>query len=118
MGGQHGRERRTGVVIELVKTCVRAGVLSLLLCLAISPAPGDGQERFRIHGYIQWIAGDAMQLQTDGGPSISLDLSQVDQSSYQGLSNGKGVTVTGVVVRPQGSGQGTNLVAESIVADP
>ena len=97
---------------------VRVCVLSLLLCLTIGPAPGDSQERFRVHGYIQWIAADAMQLQTDGSPSISLDLSQVDQSSYQGLPNGKGVTVTGVVVRPQSSGQGTNLVAESIVADP
>jgi hypothetical protein len=106
------------MVVGLAQTWVRVWVLSLLLCLAISPAPGDGQERFRIHGYIQWIAGDAMQLQTDGGPSISLDLSQVDQSSYQGLSNGTGVTVTGVVVRPQSSGQGTNLVAESIIADP
>lgn len=96
----------------------RAWVLGVLLSLAISPVPGHGQERFRVHGYIQWIAADAMQLQTDGGPSISLDLSQVDQSSYQGLANGKGVTVTGVVVRPQSSGQGTNLVAESIVADP
>jgi hypothetical protein len=97
---------------------VRVWVLSLLLCLTISPAPGDGQERFRVHGYIQWIAADAMQLQTDGGPSISLDLSQVDQSSYQGLPNGKGVTVTGVVIRPQSSGQGASLIAESIVADP
>jgi hypothetical protein len=106
------------MMIGVAQTHARAWALGLLLCLAISPVPGNGQERFRVHGYIQWIAGDAMQLQTDGGPSISLDLSQVDQSSYQGLSNGKGVTVTGVVVRPQGSGQGTNLVAESIVADP
>ena len=98
--------------------CPRAWVLDLLICLVINPVPGNGQERFRVHGYIQWIAGDAMQLQTDGGASISLDLTQVDQGSYQGLANGKGVTVTGVFLRPTGSGQGTTWVAESIVADP
>ena len=98
--------------------CPRAWVLGLLVCLAINPTPGNGQERFRVHGYIQWIAGDAMQLQTDGGASISLDLTQVDQGSYQGLSNGNGVTVTGVFLRPASSGQGATWVADSIVADP
>ena len=97
----------------------RAWLLSLVLflCLAISPAPGNGQERFQVHGYIQWISGNTMQLQTDSGVSISLDLSQADQGSYQTLTNGNGVTVTGVVVRPESSGQATTLVAESIVAD-
>jgi hypothetical protein len=98
--------------------CPRAWVLGLLVCLVINPAPGNCQERFRVHGYIQWIAGDAMQLQTDGGASISLDLTQVDQGSYQALANGKGVTVTGVFLRPTGSGQGPTWMAESIVADP
>jgi hypothetical protein len=106
------------MMIGVAQTHARAWVLGLLLCLAISPVPGNGQERFRVHGYIQWIAGDAMQLQTDGGASISLDLTQVDQGSYQGLANGKGVTVTGVVVQPASSGQGMTWVAESIVADP
>jgi hypothetical protein len=89
----------------------------LLLGLTISPAPGNGQERFQVHGYVQWIGGNAMQLQTDGGASISLDLSQLDQGSYQTLTNGNGVTVTGVVVRPESSVQATTLLAESIVAD-
>jgi len=98
--------------------CPRAWVLGLLVCLANYPVPGNGQERFRVHGYIQWIAGDAMQLQTDGGESISLDLTQVDQGSYQGLANGNGVTVAGVFVRPTSPGQGATWVADSIVADP
>jgi len=105
-------------MIRVARMHARAWVLGLLICLAINPAPSNGQERFRIHGYIQWIAGDALQLQTDGGASISLDLSQVDQGSYQGLANGRGVTVTGVLLRPASSGQGTTWVAESIVADP
>ena len=92
------------------------GVL-LLLGLAISPASADGQERFRVHGYVQWIAGTTMGLQTDGGASIAVDLSQADQSSYQTLTTGNGVTVTGVVVRPESAGQATTLMAESIEAD-
>jgi hypothetical protein len=58
-----------------------------------------------------------MQLQTDAGASISLDLTQVDQGSYQTLTNGNGVTVTGVVVRPESPGQAAILLADSVVAD-
>ena len=85
----------------LEKLYARAWVLGvlLLLGLAISPTPGDGQERFRVHGYVQWIAGTTMGLQTDQGASIPVDLSQADQGSYQTLTSGNGVTVTGVVAR-------------------
>ena len=92
------------------------GVL-LLLGLAISPTPGDAQERFLVHGYVQWIAGTRMGLQTDQGASIPVDLSQADQRSYQTLTSGNGVTVAGVVVRPESPGQATTLIAESIEAD-
>src|SRR5262245_41885832 len=95
----------------------RLVAIVLALALAIGPVPGHGQERFRVHGYVQWIGGDTMQLQTDEGPSISLDLTQADQSSYRGLTNGNGVTVIYVVVRPGSSVQGITLQAESIVPD-
>ena len=83
----------------------------------MSPAPAAGQERFQVHGFIQWIGGTAMQLQTDAGASISLDLTRVDQGSYQALTSGNGVTVTGVVVRPESPGQAATLLADSVVAD-
>ena len=97
---------------------VKVWGLGLWLCLVLGPLPTAAQQRYQVHGYVQWIAGSDMQLQTDAGASILLDLSQVDQDSYRGLANGKGVTVTFVVVRSAGAGQGATFLAESVVADP
>ena len=81
---------------------MRRIALALLLIL-IGLLPSDlstAQEDrrwFRFHGYLQWIAGTKLMLLADNGASIAIDLTEADQSSYQGLAQGEGITVGGTV---------------------
>jgi hypothetical protein len=72
------------------------GVLVAVILLA-GVATADAQQPARIYGSVQWIAGDRMQVMTDGATSVSVDLGQADQSSYRDLRNGDWVTVGGVI---------------------
>jgi hypothetical protein len=56
-----------------------------------------GQESVQFHGRVQWISGTQLVMQTDDGLSLAVDLLNVDQSSYEALAPGQGVTVAGVV---------------------
>jgi hypothetical protein len=75
---------------------------SLLLALLIAgtlQGPAAAQQLLQFHGWVQWISGTTMVVSTDDGPSVSVDLSRVDQSQYQALRDGAGVTIFGVVLR-------------------
>ena len=74
-------------------------VVTVMAVLAWPQAAG-ADERFRVHGYVQWIAGSKMVLFTDDGVSLALDLTDAAQSSYQSVMDGDGVTVEGVIRRP------------------
>src|SRR5512145_1199212 len=56
-----------------------AGVLLTSLAVA-----SEAQELVRFVGSVQWIAGTRMQVMTDSGASVTIDLMQAEQSSYQG----------------------------------
>ena len=89
-----------------------------LLAVLVSPIAAPAQGRVRFHGYIQWIAGSKMVLATDYGVSVTLDLTEADQSSYHGLMGGDGVTVVAVVRRPtRRDDDAIPLVAETIEPD-
>ena len=92
-------------------------VVSVIAVLASHTAAG-AEERFRVHGYVQWIAGSKMVLFTDAGVSLALDLTEADQSSYQGVMDGDGVTIEGVVRRPASlDTDSMPLVVETIEPD-
>ena len=58
----------------------------------------NAQERLRVAGWVQWIAGSRLQMMTDGGAlALSIDLREADQNSYQGLRPGERIVVDGVV---------------------
>jgi len=58
----------------------------------------NAQERLRVAGWVQWIAGSRLQMMTDGGAlALSIDLRETDQTSYQGLRPGEWIVVDGVV---------------------
>jgi hypothetical protein len=56
----------------------------------------DAQEVLRFLGMVQWITGTRMQVITDSGASVAIDLTEADQSSYRGLRHGEFVVVDGV----------------------
>ena len=81
------------------------------LCLVIVSA-AITQELQSYHGRVLWVSGNAMGFAPDSGSSFEVDLTRVDQSSYEFLTNGQAVTVVGYV-----SSDGNKLIAVSITPD-
>ena len=82
---------------------------TVLLCLFLTLAglgqpdvsgASDNRRGFWVHGYLQWIAGSKLMLLTDSGANVAIDITEVEQSSYQALEQGEGITVAGVVKPP------------------
>jgi len=69
-------------------------LLFAVLLLALAAAPAEAQF-VRFMGAVQWIGGTRMQVMTDTGASVAVDLTEADQSSYQGLRGGDWVVVDG-----------------------
>lgn len=80
-------------------------VLAFVLTLAaLGPSDVSGQfdrRQFFVHGYVQWIAGEKLMLTADNGAVLAIDLTEADQSSYQALDQGEGITVAGLVKSPE-----------------
>jgi hypothetical protein len=75
----------------------RLAAAALLGVVLASVVTAQAQQVIRVAGAVQWIAGTRMQVMMDSGASVAVDLSEADQSSYQGISNGDLVVVDGVV---------------------
>ena len=84
----------------------------MLLMVAAAPVATSAQQRMNVHGWVQWISGTRMQVTTDDGLSLAVDLNRIDQRAYQGLKNGDGVTVNGVVASDR-----SRLMAQGIWPD-
>jgi len=67
------------------------------MLLTVAATMTEAQEPIRIFGSVQWIASSTMVVMTPSGFSVSVDLTQADQSSYHALRTGEYVTVDGVV---------------------
>jgi hypothetical protein len=93
-----------------------AVLTTLAFAGAISAASSAADELpIRFEGRVTWIAAAAMIVAADDGPSIRIDLSQVDQDEYQRLATGDRVAVTGTIPTER-----NRIVATSIepVDDP
>lgn len=88
--------------------CLIVALLSVGLP-AVLPGTAAGQQRLVVSGYVQWIAGSAMQVMADNGASIRVDLQRVAQSDYNTLDDGDRVRVFGFV-----SPDGSRLIGERI----
>jgi hypothetical protein len=85
---------------------VKSVILALMLALVVFAQPDVSsgaldRRQFRVHGYVQWIAGEKLMLFTDDGAPIAIDLTEADQSEYHALEQGEGITVGGVVKLPE-----------------
>jgi hypothetical protein len=72
-----------------------------------------GQESVQFHGWVQWISGTQLVMLTDDQLSLAVDLQNVDQSSYETLAPGQGVTVAGVVAPDR-----SRVIARQVWPDP
>ena len=91
---------------------VSRGALAITLVLVLALA-ALAQELVSFHGRVLFVSGSAMGFAPDSGSSFEVDLTQVDQSSYDFLVDGDSVTVVGYVSR-----DGDKLIAVSITKDP
>ena len=84
-----------------MKSVILAFLLTLV-GLGQSDVSGAFERRqFWVHGYVQWIAGQKLMLSADNGAVVAVDLTEADQSAYQALEQGEGITVAGVVKSPE-----------------
>jgi hypothetical protein len=78
-----------------MRTLAARGLLFTVLLLALAVMVAEAQQFVRFVGSVQWIGGTRMQVMTDTGASVAVDLTGADQSSYQGLRGGDWVVVDG-----------------------
>jgi hypothetical protein len=71
----------------------------LVLCVLLAPGVYVDAQPVTVHlvGAVQWIGGLGMALALDAGGSVRVDLTSVDQATYQGLTTGDRIVVTGVL---------------------
>jgi len=93
------------------KKAIRPVVVAISLSLPLVCA-ATAQELLSFHGRVLFVAGTTMGFAPDSGSSFEVDLTRVDQSSYQFLNNGDSVTVVGYVSR-----DGNKVIAVSITPD-
>jgi hypothetical protein len=87
------------VVLRLARLVVTLGAASAVLSMA---APAEAQEAdrgqpVRVEGVVQWIDGTKLAMTLDNARSVSVDLEQADQASYQYLQPGDRLTVVGFI---------------------
>jgi hypothetical protein len=85
----------SAVHVTRSRTSLAAALLVTGLALGLAVPASEAQALLRFLGEVQWVAGARMQVITDGGASIAIDLTEADQSSYQGLRGGEMVVVDG-----------------------
>ena len=84
-------------------------IIVMMLAVGLVPSIADAQQRLVIVGMVQWTTSNRIQLITDGGQSLSVDVSQLDQGSYSTLRGGERVRVVGYVAAER-----NRLIAESL----
>ena len=84
-------------------------IIVTMLAVSLVPSIADAQQRLVIVGMVQWTTSNRIQLITDGGQSLSIDVSQLDQGSYSTLRGGERVRVVGYVAAER-----NRLIAESL----
>lgn len=87
------------------------GALTAILLLGLVCA-AIAQEVRSFHGRVIWVQGTTMAFAPDSGGSFDVDVSKVDQTSYEFLKSGDAVTIVGVV-----SADGARVIASTIKPD-
>jgi hypothetical protein len=67
------------------------------LVLGALPAAASAQQRIIIAGFVQWLDGSRMQVMTDTGYSLNVNLDRIDQDVTNGLRQGDRVQIYGFV---------------------
>jgi len=72
-------------------------VVAAMLAAGLAPELACAQQRLVIVGTVQWVTTNRVQVMSDAGVSVSIDVSRMDQTAYTALRGGDRVRVVGVV---------------------
>jgi hypothetical protein len=84
-------------------------VVAALLTVGSFHGTAAAQQRYALFGMVQWASGNRVQMMADGGMSVSIDVSRLDQSAYTSLRGGERIRVVGYT-----SPDRTRVIAESL----
>jgi hypothetical protein len=90
-----------------MRHAVHGALMSVLLLGLVCAAMAEEVRSF--HGRVMWVQGTTMAFVPDAGGGFEVDVSKIDQTSYQSLKSGDRVTVVGVV-----TDDGSKVIAKSI----
>lgn len=91
--------------------CTARGALTTILLLGLVCA-AIAEEVRTFHGRVIWVQGTTIAFVPDTGAAFEVDVSKVDQTSYQSLKSGDRVTVVGIV-----TDDGNKVIATTITPD-
>jgi hypothetical protein len=84
-------------------------IVAVALVTGLQHGTVAAQQRLIVSGTVQWTASTRLQVMSDAGVSVSVDLSRVGQGSYPAVRAGNRVVVVGFV-----ASDGSRLIAESV----
>jgi hypothetical protein len=87
-----------------------AAVVVLLIVIACGIA--DAQQRVALIGSVQWTSANRVQLMTDSGVSVNVDVSRIDQGDYSGLRSGDRLRIVGYLAPDR-----IRVIAEALEPD-
>jgi hypothetical protein len=91
----------------------RVARITVVVLLTLGLASGTAvAQRYLVVGNVQWTSANRLQVMTDGGVSVNLDVSRLDQTSYTSLRVGDRVRVVGYLGQDR-----LRIVAESLELD-
>lgn len=97
------------MILTQISIAVAVFALALGPGVVAAPAIAAQAQIVRVDGLVQWIGGQQMVVQADGGPSVGVDLASVPQDEYAGLGVRDRVAVIGMV-----SPDGRHVIGTSI----
>lgn len=87
-------------------------IAGAMLCLGLAWGLAGAQQRVLVIGTVQWTSTNRLQVMSDTGVSVSIDVSRLGQTDYTSLRSGDRLRVTGYVTPDR-----TRLIADSIEPD-
>jgi len=97
-------------IVLPMRSAARGALAALLLLGLVCAAIAEEVRVF--HGRVIWVQGTTMAFAPDSGGSFDVDVSNVDQTSYEFLKSGDAITVVGVETP-----DGNRVIATTITPD-
>jgi hypothetical protein len=87
-------------------------IAALVLALGLASPAAEAQQRILLVGSVQWTSANRVQLITDSGAAVNVDVSRLDQTTYTSLRTGDRVRILGYLAPDR-----IRVIAETLEPD-